>query len=72
MKKSKKKWLVNLLFVVIFALLLILKVKADSGFDVDYGGGGSGGGDAGGIIDKKSYCVYNSSNCNYNIGNLLQ
>ena len=51
MKKSKKKWLVNLLFVVIFALLLILKVKADSGFDVDYGGGGSGGGDAGGIID---------------------
>ncbi len=51
MKEKNRRRVINLVLIVAFVLLLILKVKADSGWDVDYGGGGSGGGDAGGIID---------------------
>ena len=49
--KKYKRTIINLVFVIVFVLLLVLKVKADSGYDVDFGGGGSGGGDIGGIID---------------------
>ena len=50
--KKYKRTIINLVLILAFVLLLVLKVKADSGYDVDFGGGGSGGGgDVGGIID---------------------
>ena len=51
MKEKNKRRVINIVLIVVFALLLILKVKADSGWDVDYGGGSGSGGDGGGIID---------------------
>lgn len=48
--KKNKKLLINCALIIVFSLLLILKVRADSGFDIDFGGGG-GSGDSGGIID---------------------
>ena len=52
MIKRNKKKIINMVLIISFVLLLVLKVKADSGYDVDFGGGGSsGGGDAGGIIE---------------------
>ena len=43
MKNMNKKILISL-FIVILLLFIILNVKADSGYDIDWGGGGSWGG----------------------------
>ena len=60
MKEKNKKRLINVILLISFVLLLALKVRADSGYDVDFGGGGSGGGgDIGGLIDLLLLLVRN-------------
>ena len=54
--KNKNKRILISLFIIVSILFIVLNVKADSGYDVDWGGGGSswggsdwGGSDGGGI-----------------------
>jgi len=51
MNKKSKRIIINIGLFIFALLLLVLKVRADSGFDVDFGGGGSGGGDISGIFE---------------------